>query len=147
MAMEILNYNHAILGGTQPAPLFHGVHHDLESFIYVLIYAILNGRARELQASGDAPTLKDLNEYLGKTFGRSSFDSISHIRGSWCFNPPSFIPPVFLNCIQKLVYLIGMQYVTRLNPAVLQGLEEQKHLTYDGVLEIFEEAIDGLPVE
>jgi hypothetical protein len=51
MATELLEHNSALCDDEELLPLQHDVHHDLESFYYVFIYAIMKHEKHRLESA------------------------------------------------------------------------------------------------
>jgi hypothetical protein len=60
----------------------HGPHHDLESFIYVLVHAVMRKEYNELSAAGHQKA-KDIKAFFSSAFGQSAPPHIEGARAAF----------------------------------------------------------------
>ncbi|KAF7433510.1 hypothetical protein PC9H_005466 [Pleurotus ostreatus] len=114
----------------------HEVHHDLESFVWVLAYAV----SRHLQRqSGLTEAVKaELREHFVRSYGRFLFTDISDARLSL---RPLRPPPVYEEMLPQGMndLYVGLQTALIAQFAYIYG-REPKPLTHDMLLELFDTA-------
>ncbi|KAF4600611.1 hypothetical protein EYR38_005250 [Pleurotus pulmonarius] len=140
MAAEILEALH------EETTIQHKVHHDLESFVWVLVYVT----SRHLNELKDLPkkTREKLRQHFVGSFGSNKLEDILTSR----LAPRLFFPPIY----KELVPLPMQVLLVKLRRAVhahfvltsVEGQEEEvKPLTYDIVLDLFNTACRSLSPE
>lgn len=124
-------------------PVVHNIHHDLESFVWVTLHAIL---CHEIIADRRYIHFKGLNDRFMPArdlFGNTAFKSIQSAK--WMALTPSsstsvrdLIPAgILYDLVDKLLKL-----VVRQNPML--GMEELETLmTYESILAVFNEALSA----
>ena len=131
MALQLLEFVH---DEDPEEVVLHEPHHDLESFIYVLIYAIYRHESEALQESAEWARWKKVDAEMQAVFGHTSLDKIIRSRDA-ALRVIRQIPagPLY-KCVRAL-----MAAVTQQNPAYIE--DPRQFLTYEFVLVTLDEAI------
>lgn len=144
MAIQILRAlaNNVRPGNTTPKHVIHGTHHDLESFVWVTVYAAVVHELIEDRGKVSFLTGHDKNmdpfETVRSMFGRASYHDTLGVRGSSLLEEGAdrllnlISDQVLRDLCDDLITLVGQQNPTRRQPAV--------YLTYDTLLAAFEKA-------
>jgi hypothetical protein len=160
MAIGLLRYNAALLAGKEPSGLVHSAHHDLESFIYVFLWAILyheEQRLKEALRTTKAPGKKqsvrrsknDLDAEIKAHFGRTTFKTIAQARGQLLVELPDVdLPRNLLLVLEDLVDALALQYPrqrkTKGESKKREATKKPVYLTHDDLIEIFDDALSTL---
>jgi hypothetical protein len=156
MAIELLEYNADLLAGKEPRGLVHSAHHDLESFIYVFLWAILYHEEQRIEevlhttkVPGEKQALRrsknDLDAEIKAHFGRTTFDTVAQKRVlSLRKLPDRHLPKELVYILEDLMDALLPQYPPqRRNTGRSKNRATKKpvYLTHDGLIEVLNYAL------